>query len=389
MDMRGDPVNSERRGGVATVVVVAFVIGAAATLGSAGARANALERQWTRRVGAWATAVTTTPGGRSVVVGQDAGAAALVRVYSAVGELLWSRSWKPGPGGENCDEMTAAALAGDVAPDGTVYLGGWVSGTPVVGSWFLQSYSVDGVLQWTKLAADWRGCPYPGSAVEGVAATDHQVVIAGGINGCCDDPTTDDWLRAYSPIGERTWSYDFEAPRVKPRHLDLTADVAVGVDGSLYVVGAVNRQPGADVNRLDFDAVVQKVSAGGVLRWSRMFSDRGHDTDRSTSVDVRGSRLFVTAQLPRGWLGRFSLGGQLLRTWIWPRAWVSDVSIGPSLAAFVLHGGVTKIRPDGSIAWHRPVEGRSVSADRLGISTAGDRERLDGSYEGRIWRYRT
>jgi hypothetical protein len=353
---------------------------------------------WQRKVAdghLWAVAVDDR--GRTFVTG-ELRQRLLLRAYGPRSRLLWSRTWRPRPGHAVCDSETrATGFAIDVAPDGSIYVGGQVGGHCEGGSWFLRRTGPRGRTLWHREGSGWRR-GRDSSAVSGLDANARIVVVAGNDVGCCDDPSSEGWLRAWGSSGRPLWTNAFEAPTVPSAYRDRATDVSIGADGRIYAIGWVDRllvDQSSDPS--DTDVFVQALTSTGWVAWTRVFGDRGHDSDWGTAIAARGTRLVVGATIERigfarrmAWIARLSFGGAVLRTRQWTREWLNDLDVAPSGATYVVtdrrfRSVIRKVGVGGSVVWTtslRPTVGRyielpGVAADRSGASATAWME--DGS----------
>jgi hypothetical protein len=336
---------------------------------------------------------------------------AIVRKYRRGGGLDWERAWRLSkPRGSNGVDVT-------VGSDGSVYVVGSVwTGMDEGGGWFIRKYSAIGRLRWHHATPGWR----KGTAetLSGIAVGRGMVVASGNEFGCCADPHSNGFVRAYALDGRLLWTDPFEFPGIR-RPFDRANDVALDSSGNPYVVGwtHLRYQRDIDVN-VDREMVVQKLSSRGDVVWTRIFRDSGgKDRDEAVSVGVLGSQLMVAAHLNagngdpgNGWLGRFNLNGS--HVWGGPfgvkkarAAAPVELSIAPWGATYVVgderdrDGGydlfLRKWNPRGRLLWatvidkgRRSVYAGGVAALAKGAYATGQIYAPRGKYLGsRIWRF--
>jgi hypothetical protein len=358
---------------------------------------------WIREAGTSLNDVATVPGGAIAVTGYRLGGAMLVRVYGVGGALRWSRTWMP-KGKTITGSIHATGRGVAAAPDGSIYVGGVVNASCEGGAWFLRKYGPNGGLRWHREGGGWRTCDAT-TSIHGIAADRGGVVVTMQDVGCCDDPRSEGWVRAFAPNGRVRWTNPFEVPWIPRERYDAVNDVAIDAAGSVYAVGRVSRTPEQDLSGpFDRDVVIQKLTLAGRLLWTRLFRRPDLPFEDATSVSVRGTRVMAGgwvrgADVSASWLRRLTTGGAVLRTWRWGGLGVSGVALSPTLATYVTFGtraggAVRKLGPGGAVVWTtvlRPEVGRSsytegVATDPGGASVAGSVDQA--SPPGRLWRFR-
>lgn len=366
-------------GGVVAVVALALV-----TPAHAGPSPT-----WVREAGSTLQDVASVPGGAIAVAGAK-GDAMLVRVYGVGGALRWSRTWRPhGPTITGArPNATARGIA--VGPSGEVYVGGILGAGCEGGGWFLRAYGPGGGLRWHREANGWRRCR-SATTVIGMDADRAGVVVAVDRFGCCDDPSSEGWVRAYARGGRVRWTDPFEVPGIPAGYSDHVHDVVIGGGGTIYAVGRVSRTAEADLDdRFDRDAVVRALSPTGRPIWTRVIGSRAAAWEDAYAVDFRGGRLLVGGtSREASWLRELTTSGTLRRTWRWWGYGVSGVAVAPGGATYAVAGKIVrKLAPGGSIVWRTKLEGASalsVAADAGGASVVGHINRPE--LDGRLWRF--
>lgn len=401
---------------VATTAVLAF---------SAAPAVAAPTPQWHRELGRVLRAVAVDAGGNSYATGYVRSGARRLRTlvlakFAPDGTRRWVRTWRPISGSETEGVDVA------VGRDGRVYVTGKVHTLRYEGGgWVLRAYGPGGGLRWHRHDAGWRRGETSTAGVA-VAVARGLVVLAGNDEACCGEIAHDGWLLAFDPAGRRRWTNPFEVPGLASS--DVVTDVATGARGAVFAVGGVDQKRATQAKPdVDQEVMVARVDgANGSLDWVRVHREADdRDDDVATTVGVRGDVLAVGARVDGGpvtsrwaerghaWLGRISLGGDLL----WSRVWgerhatasePAAVAIGPGGAIRVV--GTTRGADDGVDAFlrtHAPtgarrswvridvgrfLHGTGVAAAHNGGSVwvsawRGTRtdDRPDG---GRLWRYR-
>ncbi|MFM9109839.1 MAG: SwmB domain-containing protein [Prochlorococcaceae cyanobacterium] len=263
-----------------------------------------------------------------------------VAKYSATGSLTWMRQF----GTPSADAAQAVA----VAPDGSIYIGGYTYGsldgqTP---SWpsrippggaspvgphdgFITKYRADGLRLWTRL---FSGSTH--TAVNGLAiAADGSVVAAG-------DATDFSSLRDTGPEffgvglgvlsrmlddGTPSWQIPLGSDSAaRTRGLGLVA----AADGFLYVSGSTT---GAtfygQASNGGTDAFVSQVNPAGTRLWSQLIGSAGTDTGRA--VAYGGGVLYLAGDTTGNLTGVANAGGASGTA----DAFVSRLDVGSSSSA--------------------------------------------------------
>jgi hypothetical protein len=126
---------------------------------------------------------------------------------------------------------------------------------------------------------------------------------------------------AWSSQGDRLWSVPFEER--SGEHCDSVADVAIGAEDEIYVVGFIDTTPTcASVEGglyEDADVVIQRRDPSGGLVWSTVLADPGvTDNDWANAVDTAGGEVLVAGEVDdRAWLARVSSDGEV----VWQNFW--------------------------------------------------------------------
>ena len=323
--------------------VLIWVIALVATVGVFGGRRVAAEPQrWSRILGGRLSDVAVS-GGRSVYVtglfwappvGSDSEHrwAMVVAKYGVGGRLAWHRTWRNREPG-----WSAEGIGVSPAPGGGVYVGG-ESALGEFAHPMLWRYSAAGRLLWRQRLP----VSFESGEILSLASDARGVVAAVQDHGVFDNVAHDGAIQALDPSGRPTWRTDFEVPGITGTW-DAIGGVAIGPHGSVYAVGHVDRRffDSPEDPWPDQDVVVQKLSRGGDLQWTRVL---GHGTDwhrdEASDVAVRARRVVATGADPRGgvgWVGAFSPGGERrwTRTWKQERKRPVALAIAPWRAVYV------------------------------------------------------
>jgi hypothetical protein len=322
----------------------------------APASSAALHTTWGRQIGQSLTAVAVARDGSIYVAGSlpNAGLTkVLLAKFTPAGNVVWTRTWLPSnktrSGGGPV--WTTAATAVAVARDGTIYVTGSVQKTNFEGGrWFIRAYAPSGTFLRAFSAYQRKraggGMPQATSAI---AIRGNQVVVAGYGYGCCDDPSTDGWIRAFDARLHATWHAQFEPPSSIPSAwFDVAESVSIGATGNIFVTGWAATGPppsGAAGYHGVGTVVLEKLSSTGGLLWTHRTNATNLRDIRGVSVSTRGDRVMVTAPIQRSkntvaWLGGYSLDGALLWSRIWgvsvKYAAPAGVAVDPSMSTWVV-----------------------------------------------------
>jgi uncharacterized delta-60 repeat protein len=197
----------------------------------------------------------------------------LLLKFSAVGELLWQRSW----GGSAFEGGQDVA----VASDGSVYV---VGGTTTFGTGndlTVLKFTPGGTLVWQQTWGPARG--------DGIAiGPDGNLYLAGtvprpgGVGGDADIV-----VLSIDPAGVLRRQRQYSAGD----SVDARGGVAVAADGSVAVAGAVTA-PGAG-GIIDLEAVIVRFSSDGSLEWDRSWGGKSGDTGEAVAIASDGTVLLA------------------------------------------------------------------------------------------------
>ena len=166
------------------------------------------------------------------------------------------------------------------------------------GGWFIRKYGPSGkaLRSFGRFQKRRLGqCTLSPQYTSAIAVRGNLVVVAGQDFGCCDDPATDGWVRAFDARLRPRWEAQFEPPATIPRAWYDTAEgISIGAGRNVYVGGWASTEPpasGFDTFTGVGSVVLEKLDATGGLSWTHttgatMF--RGSGPVSTTSDRVRG-----------------------------------------------------------------------------------------------------
>ena len=411
------------------LLVVALTILATTTPASAAA----LTTSWQKELGVSLTSVAVDAHGSIYVAGSQANGKFQTKSFlaklSPAGAMLWTRAWLPSNKinpATHTPWYSARATAVAVAKNGTIFLTGFVEkGGCEGGGWFIRKYAPSGQalrsfdrFQKKKL----QQCTLPPQYTFAIAARGNLVVVAGQDFGCCDDPASDGWVRAFDAGLHPRWKAQFEPPATIPRDWYDTAEgVSIGAGGNVYAGGWASTEPpasGFDTFTGVGSVVLEKLNATGGLSWTHTTGATMFRGSGPVSVSVRGDRAMVSApvegtgvrwtasQRTHAWLGHFTLDGAL----VWSREWglakkhaaaPTGVSVDASMSTWVVgtqrdptdHGlnvFVRRFGPGGTPLGQRSIGGGVSRVEGGGIAARSAAAYATGTTiapsAGRVWR---
>jgi uncharacterized delta-60 repeat protein len=184
---------------------------------------------------AWAVAVG--PNGSVYVTGHTTEAEenrtdVLVAKYSPKGKRKWLRTY------DGLGERNERGLGVAVAPNGSVYVAGYVNVDGENDNAWLRKYTSKGRSKWTETynnddyndSDQWRAV---------TVGPDGNVYVAG--TTAVEDQGNDIIIRKYSPRGKEGWTKTFNNTGIDDD--DGAKGVAAGPDGSVYVAGDITVDP--------------------------------------------------------------------------------------------------------------------------------------------------
>jgi len=395
--------------------------------------AAALTTSWQKELGVSLTSVAVGAHGSIYVAGSQANGKFQTKSFlaklSPTGTVLWTRTWLPSNKinpATHTPWYSARATAVAVATDGTIVVTGFVEKINCEGGgWFIRKYGPSGKtlhsfgrFQKRRL----QQCTLAPQSTSAIAVRGNLVVVAGQDFGCCDDPASDGWVRAFDGRLRPRWEAPFEPPTTIPQPWYDTAEgISLGAGGNVYVGGWASTEPPAS----GFDTfsgvgavVLEKLDATGSLAWSHTTGATMFRGSGPVSVSVRGDRAMVSApvdgtgirwtasQRTHAWLGRFTLDGAL----VWSREWglskkhaaaPTGISVDASMSTWVVgtqrdptdHGlnvFVRRFGPGGKQLGQRSIGGGVSRTEGGGIAARAAAAYATGTTvapsTGRVWR---
>jgi hypothetical protein len=200
------------------------------------------------------------------------------------------------------DSDTARAVA--IAPDGAIYIAGYVKGPgmfpntepPRGADAYVARLSGDGKLEWARVF---------GGALDDTADTatvDHEgnVIVAGsfaetlsvGEGSLASAGADDGFIAKFAPDGRRLW-----VKRIGGRDVDAFHHVAVDRSGNIFATGVFGQT--ADIGGQEHetrgldDIFLLKLGPDGSRLWSKTYGYIGRDYGRAIAVDTEGNVLFL------------------------------------------------------------------------------------------------
>lgn len=126
----------------------------------------------------------------------------------------------------------------------------------------------------------------------GTGDSEYNAKILFDINGniFLTGQTGDDYfLTKLTPSGDISWNYAFSSPGY---FLDQSSDIAIGSDGSIYLVGYTYGNLDGNSNSGESDIFVSKYNNTGTLNWTRLYGGAGFEFGKSVMLDTNGN-LYV------------------------------------------------------------------------------------------------
>jgi uncharacterized delta-60 repeat protein len=220
--------------------------------------------------------VATAPDGSVYVAGATLGIGgdALLLKFAPDGTLLWQQTWGTG------SFESAEAVA--VGADGSVYLAGSTR-EPASGALdlFIVKFASDGTLLWQKTWGTLDGS----EEGQGVAVgPDGSIYVSGYTPRPDVNFGFDMSLLKLDPAGNLVWQRTYAAGE----GVDSRGGVALAPDGSVYVAGGI-----FDPRTSDLNAVLVKFTAEGSLVWDREWGGRSGDDPAEVAVGSDGTVFLV------------------------------------------------------------------------------------------------
>ena len=188
----------------------------------------------------------------------------------------WTKSWASPAG----DQFEGAQLARSAACD--LYVGGDLYRLSASSyDWVVARYTAAGTRKWVRFLAG----PSDNDYLNKLAAdADGNVIAVGQVSTAAH---ASDWMVVkWSRSGTLLWKRQIDGTA---HSVDIARDVVVAGDGSVFVVGSVNRSGSST------DGLIVKYSPGGHVLWSKYFDDAEHSGDEFFAIarDARNN-VYVT-----------------------------------------------------------------------------------------------
>ena len=231
------------------------------------------------------TAAAIGPDGSVFVTGvtQTNGGDAVLLKFSAVGTLLWERTW----GGLEADSGSAVATASD----GSVYIAGrTTSFGPSSAGMFVAKFDTVGNLVWQRLADDSAG--FDAMTV----SSDGSVYGAGSILRGDDLSQFDIRIVKITPAGTEVWRRLYSAGEV----VDARGGMAAASDGGIVIAGAIQAEKGGIVG---IAPLIVKLDANGNLVFNKTLT--GGDTADGVTVAADDGSIYVAGTTSASFDTRF------------------------------------------------------------------------------------
>jgi len=243
--------------------------------------------------------------GQKIQVGAASGATMDLTIPSAVSlrsnqAIEWTKSI-------NTSGITVGNAV-TVGNDGAIYVAGTVSGnidgvSTQSEDAFVTKFTSDGIKEWTQLIGS-SNVEYGESLAIG-----HDGSIY--VTGITDSPSlagqtnNSEWRDAFitklNPNGTKDWTKLLGSNAAHgPNIYEKSANITIGLDGSLYVSGHTNHPITAEP-----DAYITKLSPSGAQIWTQLIGSSGTDFSSGISASIDGSVYVV------GFTNSSSLDGQV------------------------------------------------------------------------------
>ena len=206
---------------------------------------------------------------------------ALIR-FSTGGSSEWSRIW--GGASENTANDVAADSAGNYYLLGNT-TGGFDGQTNAGGrDVCLSLHDSNGTRLWSRVFGGashdegWGVADAPGGGIYSCGWTES------AFHGQTNAGSSDAWLSRFDVAGDRLWTCLWGSPQD-----DLARGVAVGADGSIFVVGETLGEFDGQSSPAAHNCFLSKFDSDGNRLWSRIWGSGSTDMARSADVDGAGN----------------------------------------------------------------------------------------------------
>ena len=231
--------------------------------------------QWQKTTGGY-------PSSRAVAIGSDGsvyvcgstyikdgrGYECLITKFNSSGTLQWQKTL----GVSNSNSTGVGSIA--IGSDGSVYVcGGTATGDLGSKSMLIAKYNSSGTLQWQKKLGSGTN---RGNSV--AVGSDGSVYIC-GTTYSGGAGSSDVFIAKFNSSGTLQWQKTLGGS-----DYEIGNSVAIGSDGSVYVVGYTN-SAGAG----SYDALIAKLNSSGTLQWQKTLGGSDHDGGDSVAVGTDGS----------------------------------------------------------------------------------------------------
>ena len=237
---------------------------------------------------------------------------AFLSKFTPDGKRLWSRIWRPGP--ENVASTVVADRAGNVYVAG--FTKGPVPGQPYAGDfdYYLNKYSPDGVLQWTRTGGSSERDGAGGLGVDSLG----RIYVCGWTYGALAGQTNagdgDVFLAQYLPDGSPGWTRQLGSSGFDYLNA-IKVDAADHIWVSGYSDGAFDGQTNSGGN----DAFLTVFAPDGTQLWTRFLGSAAADIGVAVDVGVDGA-IYQAGYTAGGFDGQTVVGGYdaFLTRWLPP-----------------------------------------------------------------------
>jgi hypothetical protein len=285
------------------------------------------------------------------------------------------RAWTVMVGGTGEDRGTNIACD----PQGNIYSlvasTGTYDGIPNKGNQdaLLTKFSPNGERLWSRLV--WGTGGY--DLVCGIVVRGGHIFLAGNQSG---DGKPKVSIAKWTTNGVKVWDLE---PNPATASNDAARGIAVGDDGSLYVVGSSDGNYVGGLNAGGSDCFISKYTADGTPVWHRLFGSAGSDRLTSCSIGPDGN-LYVLGDSTAPFWGQYGGGGSdmLLMKWspqgncLWSRRFG-----GPADETAWFYGNLLACGPSGLFVVGNTTGDMDEQGARGGMDAFCSKWLYDGSLE--------